>query len=82
MATEAVKQFSRLFPSRAMKGDFSFCLYLKEQATFYCWGDRQHMASQQNYAAWIYSFRSEPFSGPETCFFVSTRCKQTEPLIS
>jgi hypothetical protein len=82
MAAGAVKQFSRLSPAEATKGDFLFCLYRNEQATFYCWGDKQHMAAQQNYAVWIYGLLSEPFSGPETYFFVSTSCKQTATLIS
>jgi hypothetical protein len=82
MAAGAVKQFQGYPPVYVTKGDFLFFLYLNEQATFYCWGDKQHMAPQQNYAAWIYGLVSEPFSSPETYFFVSTSCKQTEALIS
>jgi hypothetical protein len=55
IAVEVVRFSSRLCPVDGVKGgDFLFCLYCSKQAKFLYWGDKQHMAAQKNYTAWIY----------------------------
>jgi hypothetical protein len=54
MAAGAVKQFSRLSPADGVKGVFFFCLYRNEQARFYYWGDKQHMAAPRELCCLLY----------------------------